>query len=420
MAFPNPSENSAATQLRGEAVTLQHHSALERLAPALHDELPVLGVVNFNVLDAQIAQVHEIWADDWCRPAVSVATLGLPGILEHARARGLRVQTRNAVELEIARRAGFLPDRITHSAPVTTRTQLAEILAAGVHFGISNFAELTRVDELRDETEPAGATIGVQVTPQASTDDNATEFAHLGIGLRDHREELIAAFVERPWLTQLHVSFDTPPTTLQQAVEQVAAVHRFAEDVEHAAGGQRVTGLHFAAAIPAGASLANHRFIMQAMLPDLTDGKYVCTIDFSTYLTAAAGMILAKVEYTKDLDSRLIAVVHAGALPHPAQTSVAVYDAAGAFKDHFQQYYYDVAGPNGLIAQSVPLPLVEEGDVLAVLDVGATAFGADFSAPVYGIRADGLLTESTILTPGRSLTELVAEAGIFQPKKLLH
>src|SRR5699024_5797378 len=194
---------------------------------------------------------------------------------------------------------------------------------------ISNFAELTRVDELLHDAVDYDGAIGLQVTPQASADDNATTFAHVGIGLRDHRQDLIEVFLERPWLTQLHVSFDTPPTTLQQTAEQVAAVYQFAEDVEHAVGGPRIRGLHFSAGDAVGKSsddcdpgLDNHRFVHQAMIPDLMHGKYEFTIDFSGFLTARAGMILARVEYTKDLDGRMIAVVHADAQPQRDMTRV--------------------------------------------------------------------------------------------------
>lgn len=413
----------------GSRITTQRLTAVERLAPTLTDATPVLGVVNYNILDHLIQRVHEAYAEDCFQPAVSVGTMALPGVLEHFRARGIGVQTRTAVELEIARNSGYFPHEIVHNAPVKTPSQLQELTDAALSFSISNFAELTRVDELLHDAVDYDGAIGLQVTPQASADDNATTFAHVGIGLRDHRQDLIEVFLERPWLTQLHVSFDTPPTTLQQTAEQVAAVYQFAEDVEHAVGGPRIRGLHFSAGDAVGKSsddcdpgLDNHRFVHQAMIPDLTRGKYEFTIDFSGFLTARAGMILARVEYTKDLDGRMIAVVHADAQPQPDMTRVVVFDDDGQPKDDFQQYYYDVAGPNGLVAQSVPLPVVNEGDVLAILDVGASSFGsrANFTAPVYGIRADGLLTESSVLASGHSVRDLAKTAGVYQPEKLLH
>lgn len=413
----------------GSRISTQRHTAVQQLAPALHDATPVLGVIDYNIMDHLIEIVAETYPEDWYVPAVSVATVGLPGVLEHLRARGLAVQTGSAVELDIARHAGYSAAEILHNAPVTTPTHLRDITDAALSFSISNFAELTRVDELLNTVEHYDGRIGLQITPQASTDDNATTFAHRGIGLRDHRTELIEAIRQRSWLTQLHTHFDTPPTTLQQMAEQVAAVYQFAEDVEHVAGARRIHGLHFNAGVPfnprseqAVPSLDNHRFIHQAMIPDLVDGKYQCTMDFSDFLTTHATMILARVEYTKDFDDRLIAVVHANALQHPETTRVAVFDADGNHKDTFQQYYYDVAGPNGLVAQGVPLPEVKAGDVLALYDVGTTTVRPQtgFTAPVCGIRADGLLTESTVLATGQSVYDLAKAAGVYQPAKLLY
>ena len=413
----------------GSRIATQRHTAVEQLAPVLTDATPVLGVINYNILDHMVELVHQTYGEEWFQPAVSVSTIGLPGVLEHFRARGIGVQTGSAVELEIARHSGYPQTEIIHNAPVKTHSQLQELTDQALSFSISNFAELSRIDELLHDAENYEGTIGLQITPQASTDDNATTFAHVGIGLRDHRKELIEVFLERPWLTQLHVSYDTPPTRLQQTAEQVAAVYQFAEDIEHAVGGPRIQGLHFDAGLAINAtidevnpSLDNHRFVHQAMIPDLMHGKYQFTMDFSEFLTAQAGMILARVEYTKDLDGRMIAVVHADAQPNPGSSQVVVFDEHGNHKDDFQQYYYDIAGPTGLVAQSVPLPTVDEGDVLAILNVGATTFGprSSFTAPVYGIRADGLLTESSVLSTGRSVRDLTKAAGIYQPEKRLH
>lgn len=413
----------------GTGIATQRRTAVEQLAPILSDANPVLGVIDFNVLDQLIESLQEVYTEDWVSHTVAVRTMSLPGVLEHFRARGLGIQTSSATELEIAQRSGTLVSEVIHDAAVKTRTQLQDVTDAEVSFSIDNFAELTRVDELLQDPHNYAGTIGVRVTPEASADDDATTLAHIGIGLRDHREELIHTFLERDWLTQVHVSFDTPPTTLQQVAEQVAVVHQFAEDIEHAAGGQRIFRLHFPAGIPVNVTsdevqptFDSHRFVHQAMIPELFDGKYEIVSEITEPLTAKAGMILARVEYTKDLDDRMIAVVHATPPAEPAHVRVLAYDSDGRYKDDLQHYYYDIAGPTGLVAQRVELPELEEGDVVALLDLGATAFrlAAGFTAPVYGIRADGLLTESSILSAGRSATEQAKAAGIYQPDKLLH
>ena len=300
----------------GTRIATQRHTVVEQLATVLSDANPVLGVVDFNVLDQLIGYLQEVYPEDWIRHTVAVRTMCLPGVLEHFRARGLGLSTSSMVEFEIAERIRAPHEEIIHDAPVKTLSQLRDLTDAEVSLSIDNFAELTRVDELLADPSNYAGTLGLRVTPQASADDDATTWAHLGIGLRDHRTVLIETLLERPWLTQLHVSFDTPPTTLQQTVEQIAAVYQFAEDIEHAAGERRIFRLHFPAGMPINVTsdevqptFDNHRFVHHAMVPELFDGKYEIVSESTAALTAKAGMLLARVEYSKDLDDRMIAVV---------------------------------------------------------------------------------------------------------------
>lgn len=411
-------------------IAAQRSTAIEQLAPLLNDARPVLGAMDFNVLDQLIEQLHEAYPAEWLEHTVAIETISLPGILEHFRARGLGVTTASVSELEIAKHTGFAPRELVHRAPVNTWSMLRQVLDAGLSCSVDNFAELGRLDKLIDDPEQLDAHIGLVVTPQPPVDDDDPTQTPRGIGLRDHREEILQAYTDRAWLTQLHVNFATPPDSLQQAAEHVAAVYQLAENIEHAAGGQRIQRIHIAGALPvpettdaADTTMANHRFVHQAMVPELFDGKYTILTEFTQALTAKAGMLLARVEYTKDLDRKLLAVVHADAVfTDPATVRIEAYDSEGWYKDDIELFYYDVVGPNGLIGQQVPLPELEEGDVLAILDVGATAFGTHSAstAPVYGIRADGLLTETSILHAGRTVQDLAKTAGVYQPVKRLH
>lgn len=415
----------SATQIAAHRTT-----TVEQLAPLLNEARPVLGVMDFNILDQLIEQLREAYPAEWIFHTVAVETIGLPGILEHFRARGLGAATASASELDIAKHTGFVPHELIHRAPVNTWAVLSQVLDAGLNCSVDNFAELSRLDKLIDDPEQVHAHIGLMITPQAPVDDADPAQTPRGIGLRDHREEILEAHMDRAWLTQLHVNFATPPESLQQAAEHVAAIYQLAEDIEHAAGGQRIQRIHISGALPvpaaaeeADTTMANHRFVHQAMVPELFDGKYTIVTEFTRALTATAGMLLARVEYTKDLDRKLLAVVHADAtFADPATVHIEAYDAEGQYKDDLDLFYYDVVGPSGLIAHQVPLPDLEEGDVLTILDVGATAFGSRnvSTAPVYGIRADGLLTETALLHAGQTAQELAKTAGVYQPVKRLH
>ena len=415
--------------ISGTQIAAQRTPAIEELAPLVNETAPVLGAIDFNILDQLIEELFEAYPEHCVAHTVALEQMALPGVLEHVRVRGLGVQAASASQLDIAGRSGFLPHEILHNAATNSHVMLRQLVEADISFRVDNFAELTRVDAIVDGAL-ALPVIGLRVTPQTTGDDAILAASHLGIGLRDHREDIIQSFKDRPWLSPLSLHFDAPPASLQQAAEQVGAIYQLAEDIEHAVGAQRVTHIHLAGGEPANhtagdgtPSLANHRFVHQAVVPELFDGKYELITDFTRVLTAEAGMILARVEYTKDLDGRIIAVVHADAPYAQGQPlRIEAYDADGEFKDDTELYYYDVAGPSGLIGQRIQLPDLAEGDVLAILDVGAHTFGAhsSFTAPVYGIRADGLLTETSILRNGRTVEEVAESVGVYQPHKMLY
>jgi diaminopimelate decarboxylase len=82
----------------------------------------------------------------------------------------------------------------------------------------------------------------------------------------------------------------------------------------------------------------------------------------------------------------------------------------------------DVAGPccfaGDLVAQGRELPLLEEGDWVALLDTGAYAFSTHYgynSLPrpgVYGFQVDeGGVVRFTVVRRPQTLAELVAESG---------
>ena len=416
--------------ISGTQIATQRSTSVEELVPLLNDARPVLGVMNFNIIDQLIEQLREAYPAEWIMHAVAVNSMGLPGVLEHFRARGLGAVTASASELDIAKHSGFMAHELVHSAAVNTWSILRQLMETGLSLSVDNFAELNRIDELVEQTEHVQPYLGLCVTSQAPIDDENPAHTHRGIGLRDHHQDILQAYLDRPWLDQVHLNFATPPATLQDAAEHVVAIYQLAEDLEHAAGSQRIQRIQMTGGLPVNfasddvaPSISNHRFALQTTVPELFDGKYTIVTEFTDALTAKAGMILARVEYVKDIENKLIAVIHVETpLPRDQGLRFEAYDDAGERKDTSELFYYDVTGPTGMIGHRIQLPEIEEGDILAILDVGATAFGpaSTFSAPVYGIRADGLLTETSVLRHGHTVDDVVHAAGVYQPAKLLH
>ncbi len=164
-------------------------------------------------------------------------------------------------------------------------------------------------------------------------------------------------------------------------------------------------------------------------MPGLFGGRYGIVTEFGRSLLAKHGTILARVEYAKTAGGRPIAVTHAGAqvatrtvfVPSAWPIRVAALDPWGRPKEG-DPVVQDVAGPccfaGDIVAEARPLPLLEQGDLVALLDTGAYYFSNHFSynalprPAVHGFAdaADGTVRFATVREP-QTLAELTAESG---------
>jgi diaminopimelate decarboxylase len=137
-------------------------------------------------------------------------------------------------------------------------------------------------------------------------------------------------------------------------------------------------------------------------VPELFDGTRRVFTEFGRSVIAKAGFILARVEYTKVMGGRPIAITHAGAQvaartvyqPMNWPLRISALDAIGNQKlgPLIEQ---DIAGPccfaGDLLASGRPLPLLEPGEHVIVHDTGGYYFSSPYiynSLPpidIYGV-----------------------------------
>ncbi|MEV6670918.1 diaminopimelate decarboxylase [Streptomyces sp. NPDC051162] len=344
-------------------------------------------------------------------------------------------------ELALALRAGVPPDRVVLDSPAKTADELREALAHGIAVNADNRQELTRLDRLTAQA-PTASPIGVRVNPQIGTGSiaalsTATATSKFGVALRDEgaREWLVRAFAERPWLTRLHAHVGSQGCPLPLMAEGVRDTYDLAEEINRAVGRQQVRTLDIGGGLPVNfasdevtPTFEEYARLLAATAPGLFDGRYGVVTEFGRSLLAKSGMVLARVEYTKTAGGRRIAVTHAGAqvatrtvfAPESWPLRVVAYDAQGRPKQG-RPVPQTVAGPccfaGDLIAVDRPLPPLEPGDHVALLDTGAYYFSNHFaynSLPrpgVYGYAsAEGSTRFATVRAP-QSLEELVTESG---------
>lgn len=313
-------------------------------------------------------------------------------------------------------------------------------LELGVSLNIDNLEELARVDDAVARVGEHRSVIGVRVNPQTGAGaidamSTATTTSKFGIGLADDRDRIIGAFASRPWLTQLHVHSGSQGLSLEHAAEGARLITELARDITAHVGRQQVTRIDIGGGLPVNfdsdditPSFADHRAVLQAAAPELFDGRYGLVTEFGRALTAKAGTLVARVEYTKVTGGRPIAVTHAGVqvatrtvfAPGAWPLRIDVYDANGQPRLGEPQVQ-DVAGPacftGDMLAVGRELPLIRQGDLVAIPETGGYYFSTHFSynalprPAVYAVETIAGQRHWGLARRAQSIEEVVAEAG---------
>lgn len=345
-------------------------------------------------------------------------------------------------ELALARAAGVPADRIVLDSPAKTVAELREALALGVAVNADNRQELERLDALVGRT-PTTSPIGVRINPQTGAGaidalSTATATSKFGIALRDPgaRARLVRAYLDRPWLTRLHIHSGSQGVPLALIAEGVRDLHALAEEINAAAGRRQVDTLDIGGGLPVNFTSdeespthAQYVAALRAAVPALFDGSYGLVTEFGRSLLAKHGLVLARVEYTKSSGSRPIALTHAGVqlatrtayAPAAWPVRILPYDAKGGPRTG-EPVAQDVAGPacfaGDLLASARELPPLAPGDLIGVPDTGAYFFTAHYgynSLPRPAVHGFAVGPEDQVrfalARPAQSVEAIVAEAG---------
>ncbi len=374
--------------------------------------------------------------------AFAVKAAPLVPVLRLLADAGIGCEVASPGELALARAAGVPAARTVLDSPAKTTAELREALALGIAVNADNRQELERLGALV-AAAPTASPIGVRINPQTGAGaidalSTATSTSKFGVALRDPgaRAWLVRAFLDRPWLTRLHIHSGSQGVPLELIAQGVRELHALAEEINAAAGRRRIDTLDIGGGLPvnfasdeATPTYARYVSALREAVPALFDGSYGLVTEFGRSLLAKHGLVLARVEYTKSSGSRPIALTHAGVqlatrtayAPAAWPVRILPYDAKGASKagDPVAQ---DVAGPacfaGDLLATARELPLLAPGDLIGVPDTGAYFFTAHYgynSLPrpaVHGftVAPDGRV-RFRLARPAQSAADIVAEAG---------
>ncbi|MFC5805529.1 diaminopimelate decarboxylase [Streptomyces formicae] len=414
---------------------------------------PVTALLDIDGIRASAAALTAAFREVGDAPvlhAFAVKAAPLVPVLRLLDSEGIGAEVASPGELALARAAGVPPERTVLDSPAKTLAELREALALGIAVNADNPQELERIDALVKAGAAGGSQLGLRVNAQIGAGaigalSTATETSKFGVALRDEgaRERVVRAFLDRPWLTRLHTHSGSQGLAPEFMAGGVRVVYELAEEINAAARRRQIDTIDIGGGLPVNftsdeetPTFADYARLLRREVPGLFDGRYGLVTEFGRALLARHGTVLARVEYAKSAGGRPIAVTHAGVQvatrtvydPGSWPVRINAYDAKGRPKEG-PDVVQDVAGPacfsGDLLAAARPLPLLEQGDVIAVLDTGAYYFTSHYAynslvrPAVHGFRSSPGGVAFSAVREAQTMDAIVAESGGDRPDALL-
>jgi diaminopimelate decarboxylase len=309
------------------------------------------------------------------------STLALVRLL---RSLGAEADANSGGEIEVALRAGFIPEQIVFTGVGKTGDELDRAVSLGVKaINAESPGELDRIAARARALETT-----VRVAMRVNPDIDARSHPHISTGLKtnkfgmpfDQVRALYREHARQPGLAPvgLHIHVGSQITSLEplrRAADRAVALARELRGdgiaIEHLDLGGGL-GISYD-----GSPVPTPREYAAAILPILKDTGFSLVIEPGRAMVGAAGTLLARVIDVKQYDDGLrFAVLDAGMteLMRPAlygayHRIVPVAPRAG------DVHSYEIVGPlcesSDIFGRDRRLPALEVDDVMAVLDAGA-------------------------------------------------
>ncbi|GAC16887.1 type III PLP-dependent enzyme domain-containing protein [Aliiglaciecola lipolytica] len=385
----------------------------------LNDEVTAIGVSDFDGLKQTVADLNSAFPDPFFH-TFAVKANALVEILRELKSLGMGAEVASPGELLIAQKAGFESNETIFDSPAKTLSDLSQCIEHHISINIDNLQELERVDHLKAKFPDSKSIIGFRINPQSgsgsiSSTSTATATSKFGYALADgnNREQLMDIYKQRPWLTSLHTHSGSQGCELELMALGIKELVLLAEDINQYVGFQQIKQLDIGGGLPVNfasddvnPSFQQYADVLKQTVPLLFSGKYRVKTEFGRAITAKNGFILTRVEYTKSMGGRHIAITHAGAQiltrtafsPNSWPLRVSCFDSKGQIRteENTETVQTDVAGPccfaGDLVCEDKLLPKLEANDYVLIHDTGGYYFSNHFdynSLPrvsVYAVR----------------------------------
>jgi len=393
-------------------------------------DLKAIGIMDLDGLKQTVNDVYAAFPDNFFH-TFAVKANALVNVLKPLREYGMGAEVASPGELMIAREAEFSAKDIIFDSPAKTIADLRTCIEHNISLNIDNLQELARIDQIIEEFPETKSVIGFRVNPQigsgniASTSTaTATSKFGFALGDGDNRQLLLNIYKDRPWLKSIHTHTGSQGCELELMANGVKSITDLAEEINDFIGNQQIVRLDIGGGLPVNfaseevtPSFKEYADVLRTVVPLIFTNKYQIKTEFGRAIVAKNGVIITRVEYTKNSGGRHIATTHAGAqiltrtafLPKSWPLRVTGYMPTGQERtaDISKVVSTDVAGPccfaGDLICANKMLPQLAVNDYVMVHDTGGYYFSNHFdynSLPrvaVYSVKgADDALKISCI------------------------
>jgi len=406
----------------------------------IDESLSAIGIIDFKRLEQTVTEVYNAFGSNFYH-TFAVKANALVSVLTALRKYGMGAEVASAGELKIALSAGYLPSEIIYDSPAKTIDDLRTCIEHGIAINIDNLQELARIDALFEQYPDSSSVIGFRVNPQIGAGDisstsTATATSKFGYPLADgdNRAALIAIYQQRPWLTSLHTHSGSQGCSLDLLATGVAALYQLSEEINQAIGAQQIKRLDIGGGLAVNfaseeisPTFKQYADVLQRRVPALFSGKYQVKTEFGRAIIAKNGFIITRVEYTKSVGGRHIAITHAGAqiltrsafLPKswPLRITGFANDGQERTSDNTKVVATDVAGPccfaGDLVCVDQQLPMLQPNDYVLIHDTGGYYFTNHFdynSLPrvaVFGLNGQDETLEFKCIRRADSLDDVL-------------
>lgn len=367
--------------------------------------LTAIGIMDFDGLEQTVNDAYAAFPENFYH-TFAVKANALVNVLSALRDFGMGAEVASPGELKIALAAGYSAENIIYDSPAKTFNDLNSCIKNDISLNIDNLQELARIDRLIAEHPATKSVIGFRINPQIGSGDisstsTATATSKFGYALADpnNRQQLIEIYRQRPWLTSLHTHSGSQGCSLDMMASGIAEIASLAEEINQAIGHQQIVRLDIGGGLPVNflsdrvsPTFKEYAEVLARRVPLLFSDKYQVKTEFGRAIAAKNGMIITRVEYTKNCGGRHIAITHAGAqiitrtafLPKSWPIRVTGFLASGGLRTAAMSDVVatDVAGPccfaGDLICADQQLPKLEPNDYVMVHDTGGYYFSNHF------------------------------------------